>query len=215
MIFYGRETALHAACRSSEDTAENVEAFINDERCTSEIINQKDERYSKEVWNQTDKNGDTALIVAIKHGKEDVVKLLVHSSKNDCTVGNPLLYCVENNLPNMVSILLAKENPKVPIEFPQTDQNSGLIKACADNYLEVVKILLKDERLTNEHLLLKNGKGETALMVGVINANVEVVSEFVSNHGWQDDCKNENGQNAFDIAKDRKAKYDAIVDLKN
>ena len=181
-------TCLHYACSRSGGEA-SVEAFINDERCTSDILN------------KLCPDGRTALMMAVIFRHVDVVEILVEKSETDCETGNPLAYAIENNLPEIVEILLRKTNPKVKLEFQKTFEDFGLIKACAGNYLEVVKLLVGDERLTPEILSLTNGLGDTALMTAVVYGKKKIVEEIVRHYGVQEQYKNEAGQNAWDLAK--------------
>ena len=87
------------------------------------------------------------------------------------------------------------------MEFQKTFEDFGLIKACAGNYLEVVKLLVGDERLTPEILSLTNGLGDTALMTAVVYGKKKIVEEIVRHYGVQEQYKNEAGQNAWDLAK--------------
>merc|ERR1712228_874229 len=162
-------TCLHNACKIS-GSEDSVKAFIKDKRCTPDILNRLSPK------------GITALVTAVIGGHLDVVKILVEKPETDCETGNPLEFAIENNLLEIVEVLLIKNNPKLKIEFQETFEDFGLIKACAENYLEVVQLLVTDERLTPEILSLKNGLGDTALMTAVV-------------------YKNEAGQNALDLAK--------------
>jgi len=181
-------TCLQNACSGSGNEA-SVEAFINDERCTPDILN------------KVDFTGTTALMTAVTGRHVDLVEILVEKSETDCETGNPLQYAIENNLPEIVQIFLRRTNPKVTLEFQKTSEDFGLIKACAKNYLEVVKLLVASGRLTSEILSLKNGLGDTALMTAVVYGNEKIVKEIIRHHGVQVDYKNEAGQNAWDLAK--------------
>jgi len=199
-VVYGK-TCLHYAAKEY-DNKESVKAFIDHNNCTSDLIN------------RVSKDGKTALELAVEAKNTEIVKILSEHEMTDCNLGNPMKNAVENNYVEGVKCLINKISVK--FEFPATFRNSGLIKACANNHVEVVKLLLDDDRLNADILSIKNGIGETALMTAVIYGNDEIAAEIVRRHGQQDELKNKNGENAFDLALKYRPKIAALMkDMRN
>jgi len=181
---------LHYACnRSFAGRNRSVEAFINDRRCTPEIVN------------NLCSEGKTPLMTAVKNHDSELVKIFTENPKVDCNIGNPLNYAVDNELTQIVQFLIS--NPTAKFDFPETFEDTGVIKACAAGNQTIIETLVNDkyERLTTDIMSLKNGLGRTALMTAVIYGNNGIVKEIVGKFGWQEELRNKDGQNALDLAK--------------
>jgi len=184
------ENCLHYACYMPFNGRNLcVEAFINDRRCTPDIIN------------KLCKEGKTPLMDAVEKKESDLVRIFTENPKVDCNAGNPLKYAVDNNLEQIVKFLIS--NPTVKFDFPETFEDTGVIKACAAGNLKIIEYLVNDkhERLTTDIISLKSGLGRTALMTAVMYGNAGIVKAIVGKFGWQEELRNKNGETALDMAK--------------
>ena len=181
---------LHSACnRSFAGRNRSVEAFINDRRCTIEIIN------------KLCSEGKTPLMTAVEKNDAELVRIFTENPKVDCNIGSPLNYAIDNELTQIVELLIS--NPTTKFDFSETFEDTGLIKVCAAGNQKIIEYLVNDkyERLTTDIMSLKNGIGRTALMTAVIYGNAGIVKEIVGKFGWQEELRNKDGHNALDLAK--------------
>merc|ERR1719357_354368 len=184
------ENCLHYACkRSFAGRNRSVEAFINDRRCTPEIVN------------KLCSEGKTPLMTAVENHDSELVQIFTENSKVDCNTGNLLNYAVDNELTQIVKFLIS--NPTAKFEFPEAFEDTGVIKACAVGNQTIIEYLVNDkyERLTTDIMSLRNGLGRTALMTAVIYGNAGIVEVIVSKFGWQEELRNKDCHNAIDLAK--------------
>jgi len=202
-VLIGNMNCLHFACyRRFKGRNQCVKAFINDRRCTPDIINKVVSRNSDDSDDESEGSMDiTPLMAAVMNKDSELVRIFTENPKVDCNTGNPLKYAVDNQLEQIVEFLIS--NPTVKFEFSETFEDSGIIKACATGNQTIIEYLVNDkhERLTNDILSLKNGLGYTALMTAVMYGNAGITKAIVGKFGWQEDVRNKNGQNALDLAK--------------
>merc|ERR1711915_672631 len=149
---------------------------------------------TSDLINHLSTEGKTALELAVEAKNTEIVKILSEHEMTDCNLGNPLKQAVENNYVEGVKCLINKASVK--FEFPATFRNTGLINA--------------------EIMSINNGIGETALMTAVIYGNDEIAAEIVRRHGQQDELKNKNRENAFDLASKYRPRIAALMnDMRN
>jgi len=202
-VLIGNTNCLHFACyRHFKGRNQCVKAFINDRRCTPDIINKVCSLNSEDSDDESEGSMNiTPLMAAVMNRDSELVRIFTENTKVDCNAGNPLKYAVDNQLEQIVGLLIS--NPTVKFEFSETFEDSGIIKTCAAGNQTIIEYLVNDkhERLTNDILSLKNGLGYTALMIAVMYGNAGIVKAIVGKFGWQEEVKNKNGQNALDLAK--------------
>ena len=121
LLLKTRETKLESTTALDKcSNAKHLALFTADPRCRPELLN----HMNKDT-------GDTYLTKAVKYGMLDIVAVLLDNQDMDCNVGNPLVYTMEENLPDMLALLLT--NPSVVFAA-----GSALITACHRNYVRCV-----------------------------------------------------------------------------
>jgi len=176
------ETGLHRACAHTNSRMECVQLFVNDERCTPEILNMK----------QRDQM--SALFMATAHGPVEFVQLLSKlpgvdvNTRNQDNNSTPLSYAMENIKPDKVKALLANKDTKLDV-FPQDDMEnkSALWEAVWSLFdytnaswyrrydaLDCIKYFVADERCTGD-IVNHKFRENTALSKAVKDGNADVV----------------------------------------
>jgi len=172
------QTALDQ-CRNER----NIKLFTADPRCTPELLNHKDKE-----------TGETNLTKAVKSERIENVKVFVNHPDIDCNAGNPLVYAMVENLPDILSVLLSNKT----VEF---NIGEALITTCHRNYYQIVKQITQDQRCTRDILNYQNTLGETALMTAVAYGHTEILELLVRLPGVDFSLKNMEGKTAMDLAK--------------
>ena len=172
------QTALDQ-CRNER----SIKLIIADPRCTPKLLNHKNKD-----------TGETYLTKAVKSEMIANVKVFANHPDMDCNSGNPLVYAMVENLPDILCVLLINKT----VEFNIGD---ALITACHRNYYQVVKQVTEDQRCTEDILNNQNKLGETALMTAVAYGHTEILQLLVSLPGVDFSLKNIAGETAMDLAK--------------
>ena len=130
--------------------------------------------------------------------------MFVNHPDVDCNTGNPLVYAMVENLPDILSVLLNNKTLVFNI-------GEALITACHRNYYQIVKQITQDQRCTRDILNTQNMLGETALMTAVAYGHTEILEFLVSLPGVDFSLRNMAGKTAMDLAK--KSFYETCAKL--
>jgi len=133
---YKNTTALFRAC--GKHHLECVKLFLNDERCTADIVNMQD--YCDE----------TALTWAVRSNGPNIVKILLDFPGIDVNLVNvhgktALIEAIDRESPELVGMLLG--HPKTKLDVTNHQGQSPLFIACENQLFEIVKMLMDDERM--------------------------------------------------------------------
>ena len=161
---------------------EAIRLFTSDARCTPDLLN------------KTLIEEDTLLMKAVKDGNEEMVKILASLPDIDCNAGNPLSYALENNQPNILSLLLTNKTIKIDI-------GTALISACLNQFNQCIRYITKDTRCTADILNRKNQFGETALMTAVVYGNTEMVEYLANLPGIDLKAESDDGKSVKDLVE--------------
>jgi ankyrin repeat protein len=136
--------------------------------------------------NQEDKNGTTALMYAVQHGKKYAEELLIKAGADSRKIANyRLLNAIENS-----DVPTAKELiPKIDVQFKDETGNTFLMFAARNRMPETMRQLISagaDVNATDEH-------GETALMIACSTSSYSDLA-------------------VVDVLLEAKAKVDAVDD---
>ncbi len=114
----------------------------------------------------------TALIIAVDHNRNDIVKLLLQKNADvnhkDVTGRTALMYAIENNNTEIVKLLL---NSGADVNQTNKAGQTALIIAVNHNRNDIVKLLLQKNADVNH----KDATGKTALNYAVIYRNEEII----------------------------------------
>lgn len=178
--------------------------------------------------NVANDNGQTALMIAAKHGKDVILDILLTAqadiSIKDKDGFSALLYAATTgNLQSVQSLLQAGANPNDTLPNNQTalmlaarTGNSSTVHLLAESGADVMKcadngysallyaviggsITALQELLTHGTAKMKTSRGTTALMLAVREENLNMV-KFLLEMGADVNARDNNGQTALKIA---------------
>ncbi len=173
-----------------------------------DALNKLLKNYNNLINVDVTKQGFTALHLAAKLGKEDVIKLLVKKgadiSLKDERNRTPLFLAAENNNTNSITPLISK-GAKVNIQDKQ--HKTALHYAVIEKAKNAVEALLQKEADPN----LKDKDGKTPLHYAAQNGHREITTALVNNHA-QRNIQDKEGKTPLHYAVKNKQK-DAIYAL--
>ena len=152
--------------------------------------------------NATNKDGETALMLASANGHLEMVKLLVengadvNSKEND---GDTALYYAKTE---EIKEVLRKAEEKSANSGKDTLNSKQLVNAVLDGNFEKVQLLLKKGVDINS----KDEDGDTALMIASSEGHLEIVKLLLLRKGADVNIKNNDGKTALDLAKTKEIK---------
>merc|ERR1711892_839568 len=172
-----RKTILY--CMVSNNNLEMVEWIFG-------RLDEYNSSYKNDIIRtRTYHSGETVLHVAAKHGFSDIMRILLDTpdieayikenphaedeSGRDIQGFTPVYHAIVNDHPDIVGMLLAKENIKVDV-YDNKNQ-SALIHGCEVNSVESVKLLLKHAGCTDDYVNHKDDTGTCALLYAAANSN--------------------------------------------
>jgi len=159
------QTALIHAC--VEGNLECVILFLNDSKCSTEIVNLRD--------TDNDRNyrlhQNSALEYAVRNANNDIIKLLLDypdinvndRAEDEATL---LLRAIQNGPDETVNILLA--HPGTDLDAVDADETSVLMMACGrDTGVGVLQMLIKDQEwmARNINKISQSNHEETAMLI--------------------------------------------------
>merc|ERR1719495_758778 len=114
-VLIGNMNCLHFACyRRFKGRNQCVKAFINDRRCTPDIINKVVSRNSDDSDDESEGSMDiTPLMAAVMNKDSELVRIFTENPKVDCNTGNPLKYAVDNQLEQIVEYLVNDKHERL------------------------------------------------------------------------------------------------------
>lgn len=148
------------------------------------------------------KDGNTALMIAVKSGFYDIAKLLIKAGSNvdetDYDSKTILMWAIQNNFINITKLLL-DSGAKVDLKETGYWSNGYTALMYASNLgnLEIVKLLLKYGANINEGSSNQKGnQNESALMIAV-SAKQNKIINFLIEHGANINLKPNWGHTAL------------------
>ncbi len=192
------ETALTVAVKCG--SAEQVKAFLDDERLSAEVVC------------HADKDGDTALHRAADRGNTEIVKVLLASDKlpseavchTDLYRRTALHIAVREGNTEIVKVLLASD--KLPSEAVCHADRYGKIalhRAAAEGHTEIVKVLLASDKLPSEAVCHADRYGKIALHWAAAKGHTEIVKVLLASDKLPSEavCRaNRDGETALHCA---------------
>ena len=149
--------------------------------------------------NYEDKDGWTALRLAARYNYSEVAKVLLdnganvnHDSKDDWTA---LMLAARNNQSEVAKVLL--ENG-ADVNYENKNGFTALVEAAIEGQSEVAKVLLENGADVN----YENKNGFTALTWATYKGQSEVTKVLLE-CGANPDIRDTDGDNAWDLAKDK------------
>lgn len=145
--------------------------------------------------NTQDKNGDTALILAVKHEHKEIVSLLIKANVNINIQNNKgktaLSYAATNNQEDFVTQLISA---KANINIAKENKSTALISAARRGYHSIVKRLIAAGAELNHQDMCK----DTALTVSIRKCTKCAIDLLKA--GASVEYENIDKETAFDIA---------------
>jgi len=178
-----------------------VRLFLNDARCSSEVVNMKD------CW------GESALSYALKYLESDqdkaVIKLLLDypgicvNSENK-EGHTPLRYAMKKE-PEVVSLILA--DPDTRLDIVDSDGMTDVMAACEEkyeDYVESIKLVMADQRWDPSLVNYDNGReyhNNAALIIAVHNqCDVEILKLLLDQPGVDVNIRDGGGRTPLLLA---------------
>ena len=183
--------------------------------CNQYVFQELLEIYNHQSMNIQNNEGNSALIIAVKNNRFDIVEILINKYKNK----NRDIVTAQNNEGNTAIIIAVKNNrldilnkllevaPLYSFNIQNKEGNTALIIAVKNNNADIVTTLL--EKNADTDTSIKNANGEDAIMCACKN-NIPSIFGLLLDNGADPNITYENGKfNLFGTAI--RGKYTEIV----
>ena len=131
--------------------------------------------------NTISKNGDSALLIAVKKNNHEIIQILLQTgadvnfaTKNEGRT--PLLQAAKASPSKIVQFLLRRG---AKVNQASNDGTTPLMEAAENNKLENIQVIMQWGPMMNA---LKKDTGINALMLAAMKGNTEVVTYLCNNH---------------------------------
>lgn len=153
------ETALMKAAMFKSSSYKIPTEVAAEKKINAEIFKALAD-YKKTKVNITNKDGKTALIMAIEHGKPELAEFLIRKTNTDVNVIDKsgvtaLMVAAYRGYDKLVKLLLEKANC---VNVADADGDTALMRAASAGNYAIVKMLLEKGAQAS----MKNKKGEKA-----------------------------------------------------
>lgn len=161
---------------------------------------------------KSNRNGDTALVLAIKHGHLHIADKLISAGAN-LNIGNSLAIAITYGYVDLAMRIVSMgaicnkkdENDQTPLTIATERNYTDLVKHMLQSTDHIIKDLIKPLRPTDYKVIHKaclnsqNSNGETVLMKAVKSNNIMLVDQIIA-EGANINKRNNNGDTAIMIA---------------
>lgn len=156
--------------------------------------------------NDSNKNGQSALSLAVKGNSPDVVEYLINKGYNTTIVdekGNNLAYYLIESYSKRNKDLFSKKmellkDHKVDLSVVQKNGYNWYHLAVEKNSLDLLKIAIT----MNQDINAKNSEGNTALHLAAMKAQDDLILKFLLENDAKKEIVTEFEESAYDLAKE-------------
>ena len=162
--------------------------------------------------NATNKDGETALMIACLKGNVDVINVFLNANANPDlanTIGNTCLHCAVRALRHCET-LQAIINHSADVDATNKDGETALMIACLEKNVDAINVLLN----ANANPKFADTKGNTCLHCAAGALRNSETLQAIIDHGIDVNATNKDGETALMIAC-LKENVDAINVLLN